>query len=83
MHPGKAQICSHVANMEVYETPLIKGRSHFSLTDCEIKSVVGVTSCRLRELLFYSPAAAYGFLVNLCVGPRSTMEILYASVISD
>lgn len=83
MHHGKAQICSHVANMEVYETPLIKGRSHFSLTDWEIKSVVGVTSCRLRELLFYSSAAAYGFLVNLCVGPRSTTEILYTSVISE
>lgn len=44
-----------------------------------MESVVRVTSCRSRELLFYSPTAAYGFPVNLCVGPRSIFEMTYAS----
>lgn len=50
------------------------------MTYCEMESTVGVTSCRSRELLFYSPTAAYGFPGNLCVGPRSVLEMTYASL---
>lgn len=43
----------------------------FSNIHCEMKSVAVATSWRSNRLLFYSPSAAYGLPVNLCVGPRS------------
>ena len=81
-HPPPDSTNAAITNTEVYETPPIKGRSHCSVQyDLFRNRVSGlVTSCRSRELLFNSPTAAYGFPVNLCVGPRSVFEKTYASV---
>lgn len=65
-----------ITNTEVYETPLIKGRSH-----CSVEYDIlwnGVSGWSNFLLLFYSPSAAYGFPVNLCVGPRSVLHLMHS-----